>query len=342
MFEIINRTPFVVSLIPGLGKDDVAHMTVLAKGTFSIPIPPGPPRIAEQQIPFWPGDEWNGPEPATSSVRFESDACPTKPGTDVVLVGHAYAGARRQATVDVGLRVGKLQKVVRVTGDRIWTRAAFAWVMSSPPVAFERLPLVYERAFGGVDRSDPAQPAGDDRNPVGTGFDAAARKERLEGLRLPNLEDPRHLIRKWNDRPPVAGFGVISRGWLPRRSLGGTYDQRWTEQRNPLLPEDFDPRFFNGAPADQVAVPHLRGGEPVSLSNCSPDGVLAFELPRIALSITIDWAAGPQAQEVPPVLDTVILDPDERRIVMSWRSTFPCGRRLRQVQRVVVRMARGA
>jgi hypothetical protein len=272
MFEIINRTPFVVSLIPGLGKDDVAHMTVLAKGTFSIPIPPGPPRIAEQQIPFWPGDEWNGPEPATSSVRFESDACPTKPGTDVVLVGHAYAGARRQATVDVGLRVGKLQKVVRVTGDRIWTRAAFAWVMSSPPVAFERLPLVYERAFGGVDRSDPAQPAGDDRNPVGTGFDAAARKERLEGLRLPNLEDPRHLIRKWNDRPPVAGFGVISRGWLPR--------------------------LFNGAPADQVAVPHLRGGEPVSLSNCSPDGVLAFELPRIALSITIDWAAGPQAQEV--------------------------------------------
>jgi hypothetical protein len=214
--------------------------------------------------------------------------------------------------------------------------------MSSPPVAFERLPLVYERAFGGVDRSDPAQPAGDDRNPVGTGFAAAARKERLEGLRLPNLEDPRHPIKTWSDRPPVAGFGVVGRGWLPRRSLGGTYDQRWTEQRNPLLPEDFDPRFFNGAPADQVAVPHLRGGEPVSLSNCSPDGVLSFELPRIALSITIDWAAGPQAQEVPPVLDTVILDPDERRIVMSWRSTFPCGRRLRQVQRVVVRMARGA
>ena len=326
MFEIINRTPFVVSLIPGLGKDDVAHMTVLAKGTFSIPIPPGPPRIAEQQIPFWPGDEWNGPEPATSSVRFESDACPTKPGTDVVLVGHAYAGARRQATVDVGLRVGKLQKVVRVTGDRIWARAALTWVMSSPPVAFERLPLVYERAFGGVDRSDPAQPSGDDRNPVGTGFAAAARKERLEGLRLPNLEDPRHPIKTWSDRPPVAGFGVVGRGWIPRRSLGGTYD----------------PRFFNGAPADQVAVPHLRGGEPVSLSNCSPDGVLSFELPRIALSITIDWAAGPQAQEVPPVLDTVILDPDERRIVMSWRSTFPCGRRLRQVQRVVVRMARGA
>jgi hypothetical protein len=45
---------------------------------------------------------------------------------------------------------------------------------------------------------------------------------------------------------------------------------------------------------------------------------------------------------VPPVLDTVILDPDERRIVMSWRSTFLCGRRLRQVQRVVVRMARSA
>jgi len=34
-------------------------------------------------------------------------------------------------------------------------------------------------------------------------------------------------------------------------------------ERAPLLPYDFDERFFNGAPADQVVTPHL-----VAASSC--------------------------------------------------------------------------
>jgi hypothetical protein len=37
-----------------------------------------------------------------------------------------------------------------------------------------------------------------------------------------------------------------------------------------------------------------------------------------------------------------VLEPDDNRVVMCWRSTFRCGRRLRQVRRVVVRMPRRA
>jgi hypothetical protein len=340
MYEVVNRTPFVVALVPGLDATDVAHVTVLAKGTFSLPPRPGPLVPAEQQVPALWADEHNGDDPATSSVRYESDAAARKPGTDVVLVGHAHAGARRQPTVDVGLKIGTVRKVVRVTGERRWVRTLGTWSISSPPVPFERMPLVYERAFGGFDKSDanPGKHAGDDRNPVGAGFAATDSKARLEGLPLPNLEDPRQPIKSWKDRPPVAGFGFVARSWLPRRLLAGSYDEAWLKTRSPLLPADFDERFFNGAPADQVVAPHLRGGEPVLISGVSADGPLTFELPRARPDFEVRWADGAHPEPVAAVLDTVLFEPDERRVVLSWRSTVRCGRRLRQLRQVVVRM----
>lgn len=226
---------------------------------------------------------------------------------------------------------------MRVVGDRVWTRAAGSWVISSPPNAFDKMPLVYERAFGGADRShpDPARQGADARNPVGTGFALAARPERLEGLRLPNLEDPRAPVKSWDARQAVAGFGVVSRSWEPRRRLGGTYDAAWTQNRSPLLPADFDPRFLNGAPADQIASPHLRGGERVRVSNASPDGALTFTLPAVDLSAEAEVANG--RETLRPALDTVVIEPDLRRVILCWRATVRLGPRLREVKRVVVR-----
>ena len=337
MFELVNRSPFIPALVPGMDKDDVAHLTVVVKGTFAISAD-GTTALADEPVALQLGDEHNGDDPA-SSVRFESDFCPAKPGTDVILSGHAYPVSRRERSVNVGLEVGPIRKVVRVVGDRVWTRAAGSWVISSPPVAFDKMPLVYERAFGGADRGhpDPARHAADERNPVGTGFAVAARSDRLEGLRLPNLEDPRAPIGSWDARQVVAGFGFIGRSWEPRRRLGGTYDAAWVQNRSPLLPADFDPRFFNGAPADQIASPHLRGGERVRVSNASPDGALDFKLPAVDLSAEVDVAKG--RETLRPVLDTVVIEPDLRRLILCWRATARLGPRIREVKRVVVRRA---
>jgi hypothetical protein len=338
MFEVVNHTRFLDALIPGLDRDDVAHLTVLLKGTFRIPVRGGAAAWAENQVPIRHADETTTGEPA-SSVRHESDLCPAKPGTDVVLLGHAYAGARARPTVDVSLQVGPLRKVARVTGDRIWTRAGGAWIPSRP-VPFERLPLVYERAFGGADVADPdpARRAADERNPAGTGFVLVADKDRLRGLRLPNLEDPAQPIAHWRDRPPIAGFGWVSRAWLPRRRFAGTFDAAWARERAPLLPFDFDQRFFNGAPADQVVTPQLVGGEVVRLENASARGPVAFELPRVTLRIEVQIDATAEARM--PKLDTVVIEPDLERVTLCWRDTLRCGRRLRQVRRVVVREER--
>jgi hypothetical protein len=340
MFEVVNRTRFLHALIPGLDRDDVAHLTLLLKGTFRIPRGGGPALWADAQVPVRHADETTGPEP-TASVRHESDVCPVKPGTDVVLLGHAHAGAQARTVVDVSLEVGPLRKIVRVSGDRVWTRAGAEWIPSRP-LAFQRLPLVYERAFGGVDVADrdPARRGCDERNPAGTGYALVGRKDRLQGLSLPNLEDPEHRITSWEDRPPVAGLGWVSRAWLPRRRLGGTFDAAWTRERAPLLPYDFDERFFNGAPADQVVTPHLAGGEPVRLRQVTPGGVVAFELPRVEFRIERQIDA--TAETTVPKLDTVVIEPDLERVTLCWRDTFRCGRRLRQIRRLVVRRTDGA
>jgi hypothetical protein len=238
--------------------------------------------------------------------------------------------------VDVSLQVGHLHKVVRVFGDRAWTRA-LAWV-ASHPLPFEEMPLMYERAFGGWDRShpDPRHHAADERNPVGTGFSAEGRAERMEGLRLPNLEDPSHAINQWKARPPIAGFGFVGRGWLPRRLLAGTYDEAWSEARAPLLPPDFDERYYNGAPSDLVATPHLRGGESVEVQGASRKGTLTFDLPAPDLEVALSVRR--EISTAKPVLDTVIIEPDDERVVMSFRSTFACSRLLPHIEVAQVKL----
>jgi hypothetical protein len=43
-------------------------------------------------------------------------------------------------------------------------------------------------------------------------------------------------------------FSPIGRGWQPRASFGGTYDQNWQDNIFPFLPPDFDVAFFQAAP----------------------------------------------------------------------------------------------
>src|SRR5262245_60706553 len=43
------------------------------------------------------------------------------------------------------------------------------------------------------------------------------------------------------------GFGFFPKNRPPRLGYAGTYDAKWTESRCPLLPEDFDDRFFQAA-----------------------------------------------------------------------------------------------
>jgi hypothetical protein len=265
-------------------------------------------------------------------MLYDLDMVPLKPTTDVLLNGCAYTvPGRDRRSVEVSLSVGSIRKTIRVSGDRVWERR-LSGLCPTEPKSFDKLPIVYERAFGGRDPEavDPERWPCEPRNPIGAGY--ASKADYLIGMPLPNAEHPSHPINAWNDRPTPVGFTALPPNWMPRASFAGTYDDRWMEERFPLVPDDFDDRFLQSAPLDQQAP--LRGGETVELRNLTPDGLLQFRLPSVALGLRtlIDGTALDHRSS----LHTVVIEPEYPRVIMSWHSAVNCHKRSLKVERTSV------
>ena len=312
-----NRTPFTSEALFLTDEEARPLLVPVVKATYTFD-GAGQLRLSPEQAPLNLAGEWWG-KPGESSYRYEPECAFTKRATDVVLVGSAHAPRKDTRELLVSLEVGPVRKSVRVVGDRVWFKSLGSIRMTEPR-AFEMLPLRYERAFGGRDTSHPdaAKQGFEPRNPVGRGFRASGGLY-AEGLLLPNLEDPAHPLTRFGQVVPPAGFGFLSPEWTPRASFAGTYDETWRKRRMPLLPKDFDRRFFNAASPGLVAPGYLRGDEPVTLVNATPEGRVAFRLPGIARPrVRVRRAERPDVR-VDTHLDTVILDTDLRQVLLLWR-----------------------
>lgn len=323
MWQLDNRTPFAAERTWVRDRDGAELWLVAVRCAFDmgpdggLAVSPSQPPVVAAPEPMAPMEAATSAEP---SLRFESDLVRTKTATDVLVLGHCYAPDGRPITaLDAGFRVGPVVKRLRVLGERYWRGGR-----PSPPEPFLRMPLRWERAFGGPDPETPeaSAPRWDDRNPIGTGFARSARA--AEGLRLPNLEHPDRLIGHLGDAPEPACTGPIPPHWQPRVGLAGTYDAEWQEQRFPLLPDDFDDRHYQCAPTDQQAPGFLTGGEPVVLINLTPDGERRFSLPRLELGLETFFYNGERRPHDPPRLHSVILEPDLDRLSLVWHSALPC------------------
>ena len=335
MLQFKNATPFVGTIFLMPDTDGIDSLFTVVKGTFALDANLA---VAAEQIPVALEEQYYG-EPGSSSIRVPSDIGLAKPGTDVLLVGHAYApGGRPVAGMDVAVTVGQVRKTVRVTGNRVW-RADAAGAVMSPPELFTRMPLVWERAYGGADltRKGTLEHSG---NPVGAGYRTGDSERPLDGLRLPNLEDPSVPIAGWKDAPPPACLAPVSAHWEPRRSFAGTYDERWQKERAPFLPADFDSRFFQLAPQGLVAPRYMQGGEPVEVRGATPSGVLRFQLPSVRIQATYLLDGAPQVR--PANLDTVLIEPDRSHLILVWRAVLPCDKRALRVSEVRAELARAA
>lgn len=309
MWHLDNRTPYAADYTWGRDKEGVHEWIVAVKATYHIQ-PDGALILAEEQLPPLLAPEYHG-EPGASSLRYDADLISPKPATDIVLVGSAHApGGRPSTEFWVALRIGRQSKQLRVVGDRFWRQGIFGLTATSPrPVA--QVPLVYERAYGGFDQSDPdpTRQRMDARNPVGCGLVVE------EGRPLPNFEPADGNLEKAGP----AGFGPLDSFWSPRRELGGTYDERWQAGRYPLLPSDWDPRTLQCAPLDQQVNRPLRG-EVIELTNLTPSGYLRFSLP--ALSLRLRTRLDGHTHEHRGELATVVLEPDVPRVSLVYQSTL--------------------
>jgi hypothetical protein len=327
MWSLRNQTLYKVGKTWGRTQDGVPEWIVAVKATYDVH-EDGAVSLAAEQVEPLLAPEYTG-EDGASSLRYDADLVGEKPTTDIIVNGTAYAPQGRPSTEFlVAMRVGPVRKVLRVRGPRRWGDNGDD---ASSPETVTRVPLAYERAYGGYDNADP-DPKNqrlDTRNPVGCGVVADPR--RRAGRLLPSFEYP---DGNPEDTGP-AGFGPIDCFWSPRRELHGTYDAAWERDRKPLFPTDWNQRSRLCSPADQQPKSHLHGGDIVELTNLTPGGRLEFQLPRAHIGFST--LIGKRTVEHRGQLSTIIIEPDRFRVLMVWVTALPCPTDMDYLEETVVR-----
>lgn len=330
--EIVYLGPGKYLAHPIKDKSGRERLVVVLKYTFRI-APSGRATLDEDAAtePLLV-DLHHGEDPATSSIKKPSDLCDDKPGTEVLLVGHAHAPPGKSVTqVDVSLTMGPIEKTVRAHGLRAWTAGRFGGLAPGPARrVVAPIPLRYELAWGGLDLSDPERPVGEPRNTLGRGV--ARDPKRLIDSPAAQLEYPATPIGRGTNVP--ASFGALCRHWQPRASFAGTYDEAWQQNKMPLPPDDFDPRFNVAAPPDQWSPVPLRGDEPVEVCGATPEGILRFQLPRMAPGFSATIAGTRRDHRTH--LDTVLIDSDVYRVELTYRAAIPLPRKYQMVESVTI------
>ena len=117
MWALKNFTPYAAKKSWGRDKDGTHEWIVVVKGTFDIN-PNGTLTLADKQLEPLLLPEYNG-EDGVSSLRYEVDLVSTKPTTDVLINGTAYAPKGRASKgFLISVRIDRIKKVLKVVGNR--------------------------------------------------------------------------------------------------------------------------------------------------------------------------------------------------------------------------------
>lgn len=242
-----------------------------------------------------------------------------KPRGEVLVVGDAVApGGIPVAQMRVELAVGPVRKRLAVFGDRRWELRRDGPVFT-PPLPFTRMPLTWDRAFGG-----PGFP----ENPVGTGHAAGSDLEAGRPVRLPNIEHEADLILDIAQSPRPAGCGYVDVMAPARRRFAGTHDEAWLKRQHPGHPLDFDWAFYNAAPSDQWAPGFLAGDERIRVAGMHAEHPLIdSRLPgmRVRAFLNLERDARRVLTEVDMRCETVVLFPNQLKGVVIYRGGCEIG-----------------
>lgn len=327
--ESETRLPGHFTVVPD--QEGIDSLLVTVKATITV----DGPRVSlvDEQPPVLLEEVWRG-EPDAGSIARPSDFSLLKPAAEYLVIGHAYPPPGRDEVdaTDIGIHVAGREKLVHVVGDRVWRDGPLGAQRTSP-ARFRRLSLGWHRAWGGVRRSPDGEVVDrDPRNPAGVGF-AESRGERpIDGRSIANLELPGRPIRSPRRSYEPVGTGPIAAHWEPRSRFGGTYDEDWEQHRAPYLPRDLDERFFLVAPPDQALGGTIRGGEEVRWMHLTPSGREHFAVPRLDVSCHVRLAGHDHG--VPLSCDTLICEPDARRVTLLWRGRLRCDKQALRLERI--------
>lgn len=176
MSQIVNLTDYEAAPLVSTGVDGQWQATAIVKASFVWDDQGQLTKVAPEPVLI--SDEYAG-EPGTSGLLRASELAPPKPKLDVLLVG-ALVFPQPITEADVELALGnRLRKRARVFGDRVWLPGVAADLVPSQPRRTTRVPIAWERSFGGGDPSDPKH--SDPRNPAGSGVAKDPRTLECQG-----------------------------------------------------------------------------------------------------------------------------------------------------------------
>lgn len=292
---------------------------VVARVTYDIV---GGGQLARAEAQPWVVSRgpWEGP-----AGPMPSDDVFYRGGVDLFVFGEAWApGGRPVPSSSVRVQVGeRFEANLAVFGDRVWTGKVGA-LKPSPPAPFLSMPLALGRAYGGQAAWDGLQVACPG-NPAGKGF--CLSEERAAGTALPNLEDPRCLVRRWNDAPEPVGTSICPAWWPSRVQAGTAFDGqgRLIALRG---------RYFNDAFPGLVAA-SAHPGDAIRVDGVTPDGPLCFLVP--APPLLAEMSVGGVEVEAPLKVDQIGIEPSLRRVFITYRHPFRYAVTARQRRTCVLR-----
>lgn len=329
-----NTTSFPANFTLALNKQGHEQIVLVVRATLTLsPLRGEPTLVAPVQQPLIEADVF-GPDPAWDAPVFETDFAHFRPRCDVLAHARAHAPRGEPAnSVDVGIRLGQWSKKFTAHGSRIWLRGA-AGHRPSEKRPFLVQDIGYDHAYGGIDPEveNPAMAKSYGQNPVGLGY--YPNSPNREGKPLAQTSEfGLDAVSPDGGFVPMA-FGPVGRTWLPRRKYAGTYDETWLDTRVPLLPMDFDDRYFQASAPDQQ-IPYPTGGEPVELVNLSPEGRLCGTIPLTQIVVTFERKSGRITQRIAN-LDTVLFLPEAARMCLTWRTRITAERDLHEFARAIV------
>ncbi len=330
--ELVNQTPVPAKVTVTRLSDTERGGIITAKATFCFAQGEA---VLDTQAPFA-----LSLEPVATELGLLPPDLPYQVADErfeVVILGCAHAPNQEPvAEMRVAVSVGDERRELVVTGDRSWVVQDGHMVMSSP-VPFSRMPLTWERAFGGrceieVDEGAVVVVA-DPINPAGRGYDvdrdARAQAEYLgappgfprydyERL-LPNLERPDERVATPEDKPPPACWATrpIDSGLRAERVLEGMPESPTSTKEAGSV--DSVVRALRSAANEWVIDPPAPGA-PVVLEGLTPEGRTWFPLPQ--LTVHADYRVGDRRGTLALRAQRLVLLPEENRLVLTYRTMF--------------------
>ena len=319
--KLENGTPLAAELFSGSTEETEIGCALLLKATYEIR--DGGALELAKDAP-WPIHL----EPlATPYGTFPGEVANRKPKTDLIVLGKAKAPrgeAVRQMTVSVSL--GSFRHSLAILGDRTWERTA-AGLRPTEPRPFREVPITWPNAYGGKVASPTFEIPNTD-NPDGKGFFLEERD--AEGVSLPNVEDPNALIRSPKDVPrPV--------GWAPYPLAGGVRMEKLRGPDGGPRPYEEVEHWVMGWAHPDLIVETPAVGTRLEVQGLTAEGTLSTTVPACPAraSLVLDEAES----RLVPRLDTLIVQAEERRLVVRWRAAAKFEMRPREIRLVRVEAA---